>query len=98
MENMENTSRKKMEKMENINQMTKKSLFKTKNTLFVAHSTLFSHQMTQTLYFTAFMSTVKKKYHMRLENMLLGQLKMGERPCVFTMPMQSLSFHVDMLT
>ena len=50
MENKENAEN--MEKLENINQMTQ-------NTLFMTQITPFGNQMTQKLYFTAFMSTVE---------------------------------------
>ena len=39
---------------------------------------LFVNQMTQTLFFTAFIDEVEKSWHKRLENMILSQLKIGK--------------------
>ena len=43
----------------------------TQNTVFVS-------QITQNTPFPTFMATVEKSKHLCLENMILGQLKMGE--------------------
>ena len=73
LENMEN-----MEKMENIKQKNKNTMFMTQNTLFMTQNTLIVNQMTQNTLFTAFIASVEKSKHARLENMILGQLKIGE--------------------
>ena len=58
-ENMENIERaENMEKMENINQITQNTLFMIQNICDL--NTLFGNQMTLTLYFVVFMSTVEK--------------------------------------
>ena len=48
------------------------------NTL-LRHKTLFSARWLETLYFTAYTATFEKLWHTRLENLILGQLKIGER-------------------
>ena len=48
------------------------------NTQFMTQNTVFVSQITQNTPFTTFMATVDKSKHLCLENMLLGQLKMGE--------------------
>ena len=44
----------------------------------MTQNTLFGNQMTQTLYFTAFMTTVEKMVSYELGEHRVGQLKMGE--------------------
>ena len=48
------------------------------NTLSMTQNNLFVNQMTQNTLFTAFIATEEKSKHTRLENMILGQLKIGE--------------------
>ena len=65
-----------MEKTENINQMT---LFVIQNTLFVTQNTANVNQMTQNIQFYCIYGDGKKIITCtRLENMILGQLKIGE--------------------
>ena len=64
-----------IEKMENINQMTLYLWFKTLFLWLKLH--LSTRWPKKTPYFTAFMGMVEKN-HMRLESMILGQLKIGE--------------------
>ena len=50
------------------------------STLFVTENTLFVNQITQNTLFTAFMVTVTDGWQIHnLDNMILGQLKIGER-------------------
>ena len=54
-ENMEN-----MEKIDNINQMSKKTLLMIQNTPLMTQNTFFVTRLLKTLFFTAFIATVEK--------------------------------------
>ena len=54
------------------------------STLFVTENTLFVNQITQNTLLTAFMVTVTDGWQIHnLDNMILGQLKIGERQATF---------------
>ena len=70
------------------------------------HKTLFSARWLKSLYLTAFIATFEKSWQTRLENMILGQLKIGERQAncrgLWTLysclPQLALSFYCQKLT
>ena len=69
-----------MEKMENFNQITSNTLFITQSTLFVTQNIIFVNQMAQNaLFYSIYRHVGKIITCMRLENMTLCQLKLGER-------------------
>ena len=73
-ENMDN-----MEKMENISHMTQNTLLMIQNSLPRTRSTQFAIQMTQTTLVHGIYGDGQKSHNMRLENMILVQLKIEER-------------------
>ena len=68
-----------MEKMEYISHMTQNTLFMIQNSLPRTQSTQFAIQMTQTTLVHGIYGDGQKSHNMRLENMILVQLKIEER-------------------
>ena len=68
-----------MEKMENISHMTQNTLLMIQNSLPRTRSTQFAIQMTQTTLVHGIYGDGQKSHNMRLENMILVQLKIEER-------------------
>ena len=68
-----------MEKMEYISHMTQNTLFMIQNPLHRTQSTQITIQMTQTTLIHGIYGAGWKSYNMRLENMILVQLKIEER-------------------
>ena len=68
-----------MKKMENISHMTSNTLFMIQNSLLRTQSTLFAMQVTQTTLVQGIYGDGWKSHDMRLDNMILVQLKIEER-------------------
>ena len=56
----------------------KHSIYDSKHSIRGSKHSFLSTRWLKTLSFTAFLATTEKSPHMRLENMILGQLRMGE--------------------